>query len=78
MTHGICTACGRAFRTAQARIIAERRAAIIRDLKGIEPAEHMREWWEGQQAIDHAAARERAEACRLYRQTGNTEQDIAA
>lgn len=58
-----------------ARIYYERDGT--RDLEGKKPAEHLRDWWEMTFGIDHSDAKAKAERNREYRQTGNTEQDMA-
>lgn len=75
MNHGSCALCGRDFRTAKAKTIAKRRAAIIRDLEGKGPAEHLRGWWQTTFGIDHSDAKAKAARTQEYRQTGNIEQD---
>ena len=37
-----CIHCGRRFRSKAAQALADRRRAILLDLQGIEPAEHLR------------------------------------
>ena len=41
MSHGSCAHCGRRFKTAKSRQIAERYSAVVADLRGIAPAAHL-------------------------------------